>query len=358
MTNMTTANATTLNDINTMKVPTPTSLVEKYGRNKIKAALVVQSVTSIVEEVSAEFRTYLSHLLPGRSDHDSKIREIALCKDLIRQNIESLRDTGRLIGELPDNLPEAKDFTNVFDYLMALVDSIDTQAPDNTMLKNLYATRGWEYPEFQEFLAERDGADLPAFLGQLAGSKVGNDYSRVSKMAPHRYSEWQRTGEAVYNLLFNTGCRSAAMTKALRAKIEAITGPYYSRRNCNELLPMLAQNLISIEDAEVLVAAGWTEAHNDQVYAALGDSRMFREGKGTRVSAVEAQAVEFNLSRLNACITAKANSAKVEAAQSQREELDSQALETRKAEAAARLALQDKIRAGTVTAAELDAAGY
>ncbi|RMR02765.1 hypothetical protein [Pseudomonas syringae group genomosp. 7] len=295
--------------------------------------------------------------MPGRSDHDSKIREIALCKDLIRQNIESLCDTGRLIGEMPDNQPAANDFTNVFDYLIALVDSIDTQAPDNTMLKNLYAARGWEYPEFQEFqefLAERDGADLPAFLGQLAGSKVGNDYSRVSKMAPHRYSEWQRTGEAVYNLLFNTGCRSAAMTKALRAKIEAITGPYYSRRNCNELLPMLAQNLISIEDAEVLVAAGWTEAHNDQVYAALGDSRMFREGKGTRVSAVEVQAVEFNLSRLNACITAKANSA----TRSQREEMDGQALETRKAEAAVRLALQDKIRAGTVTAAEIDAAGY
>ncbi len=52
------------------------------------------------------------------------------------------------------------------------------------------------------------------------------------------------------------------------------------------------------------------------------------------------------------------SSAKVEAARLQREELDSQVLETRKAEAAARLALQDKIRAGTVTASEMDAAGY
>ncbi|MEE4888170.1 hypothetical protein V2K64_05290 [Pseudomonas alliivorans] len=241
--------------------------------------------------------------------------------------------------------------------MTALADLIYTRASKNTTPKNQYSTRGWEYPEFQEFLAERDGADLPAFLGQLAGSKVGNDYSRVSKIAPHRYREWQRTGEAVYNLLFNTGCRSAATTKALRAKIEAITGPYYNRRNCNDLLPMLAQNLISIEDAEVLVAAGCAEAHNDQVYAALGDSRMLREGKGTRVFAVEVQAVEFNLFHLNACITAKANSAKVEAARLQREELDSQVLETRKAEAAARVALQDKIRAGTVTAAEMDAAG-
>ena len=156
---MNTATSITLHTIYQMHVPTANALIESYGTNKIKSQLATQSVGAILEDVTLLFRAYLGDLIPGRSEHDAKLREISICKDLVRQHIESLRDTGRTIGQLPESLPVAEDYTNAFTYLIALVDSINTQAPDNTMLKNSYHTMGWDYPEFQTFLAERHGAD-------------------------------------------------------------------------------------------------------------------------------------------------------------------------------------------------------
>lgn len=355
---MNTATSITLHTIYQMHVPTANALIESYGTNKIKSQLTTQSVGAILEDVTLLFRAYLGDLIPGRSEHDAKLREISICKDLVRQHIESLRDTGRTIGQLPESLPVAEDYTNAFTYLIALVDSINTQAPDNTMLKNSYHTMGWDYPEFQTFLAERHGADLPTFLGVLAASISGSDYSRMQAMTPANYRSWTSTGEAVYALLFNAEGRGPALVKALRAELDLIVGPYYSRRTCIDMLPIMANTLLRIEDAEALVAAGWTEKHSDCIYAALGDSAMFREGRGRRVAAVEVQTVQFNLARLGAVICDKQSKAKAETARKLKEEQDAIDLETRKAQAAARLALLDKIKAGTVTAAELDAAGY
>lgn len=349
---------THMNTINAMIVPTPHALIESYGIDRIKAELQLTSMSRVVDDVCQMFRAYNAALYPGQQQHDAKLREIAMCISGVRKHVESLLETGRTIGQLPESLPTAEDYGNTFEYLTALVDAINTQAPDNTLLKNPSAVRGWDYPEWQAFLAQRHGDDMPAFINQLASASAGNDYSRAGSMHPSRYRDWLRTGEAVHSLLFGTAGRSPAMTKALRAKLDAIVSPYYSRRACNEVLPMLAQNLISVADAEVLVAAGWTEAHSDQVWSALSASKIFKDGYGCRDATIEVQAVQFNLTRLNTTINVQAESAKKAAAVKFKEEQASIDLETRKAQAAALLALQDKIRAGTVTAEELDAAGY
>jgi hypothetical protein len=147
------------------------------------------------------------------------------------------------------------------------------------------------------------------------------------------------------------------LAKSLRAKLDSLACPFYGHQHARSLVEDLSYTLLSEDDALVLAGAGWNELLTDKILHTLIYHPTLKVA-GARPDTVRTCAVEFNLSRLRKAEKAVNAEGKAEAARIRDEAAQAQALADRARDAKAQLELLEKIKAGTVTAEELDAAGY
>ncbi|WP_339505157.1 hypothetical protein [Pseudomonas sp. RL_105y_Pfl2_101] len=354
---MTSLNYNSALTINEMKVRPALELLKQYGTDRAKDELSRNPVSRVADGITASFRAYRSYLIPGRDSHDAKLRDMAMVGAEVVKHLECLKVHGRYIGELPANLPRPEDYQNAFTFLLELMNSIETQAPDSDLFRNKYRSPDFAYGEWQALLADRFSPTLPAFIGALAGARRDSNGGRRKIMAPTYYKGWASVGAEVYSLVFDDGSRSRALAKSLRAKLSVLACPFNGHQHARSLVEDLSCTLLSEDDALALAGAGWNELHSDKILKALTYDPMFKVA-GPRPGTVRTCAVEFNLSRLLKAEAAVNAEGKAEAARIRDEEAKAQALADRTRDAKAQLELLEKIKAGTVTAEELDAAGY
>ncbi|MDX5672371.1 hypothetical protein [Escherichia coli] len=315
-------------------------LINLYGIDKVKAELKRTSAAMLVERIdSMQDR---SSLIPGRDSDDQQLRAMAMVREELREHLYSLKDTGRLRGELPDDLPAPNEYSNLFTWLMALRDAIKSQCPDSDMFRNVYRVPGFDYPEWRKHLGSIH-ADIPALLSALASNSGRSDFGRAQHLDPTYYSGYQDIGQEAYALLF---APAAPAIKGLEALTDKLKGIYPAHSDRDAALELLSHSLLSEKATAKLLASGWDQSVVDLLSAHSG---MQNYTGHSLINAV----ISVNLERLYNALRQSELEARQRIEADKLAVAQAEALNARKAVARRRMELQGKLVDDSISAEEL-----
>lgn len=337
--------------INAIKVPPATELLTAYTKAQAQVDIQRQGVAATVDTVCRRFQEKRSMLIPGRSLDDQKLKQMGLVQNEVRIALELLGRTGRLPGELPDDLPHPDQYNNAFTWLLDHAQAIRTQASDSTLLTNRTGLCGFDYPEWHQHLSGY-AQDLPSLFRYLAASVSRSDFGRDTTITPTYYDAWKPVGPLVHELLFAKG-RGAALGAKLLDSMASLTSPIYWRQPARECFEVMQGALLSATDADALVVAGWTAKHTQALEAACSMSGLISQAKGRRPATVSLAAFEFNCERLGAALRRQADALE-KAEEGKREQARLLEERTERKAKAQRIAdLMAKLEDDTITREEL-----
>jgi len=315
-------------------------LINLYGIDKVKTELKQNSAIALVERIdSMQDR---SSLIPGRDSDDQQLRAMAMVREELREHLYSLKETGRLRGELSDGLPAAKEYSNLFTWLMALRDAIKSQCPDSDMLRNVYRVPGFDYPEWHKYLSSIH-ADIPDLLGALANASSRSDFGRDQYLAPTYYSDYQDIGQEAYALLFSPVSSTIKGLEVLTAKLKGI---YTAHSDRDAALELLSRSLLSDKATIKLLACGWDHL----VVDLLNEHNGMKDYSGHSLNDA---VISVNLQRLYDALRQSELEARQRIEANKLAESQADALEARKALARRRMELKSKLVDDSISAEEL-----
>ncbi|MFP3922009.1 hypothetical protein [Pseudomonas sp. W5-36] len=332
---------TTAQIINDMKVNDAQTLIAKFGADNAKARIRYIGVHATMLEVTSQFDQYRPLLIPGRELHDHKLRAMGKVQDEVSKTLRNFESTGRLLGELPEDLPNPEQYSNLFKWLSDLRLSIMTKAPDNDLFKNPTGLYGYDYPKWREYISQY-GDDLLPLIDAMS-ERIKTDY-------PY-YDHLQALGEVAHELVINSEGRSDHLATKLLDLLPTITRPFtQAGREAFELFQVA---LLSEVDADALVKAGWTPQHSEVIEVACVRSGLHHKAKGPRVEVVRISAYELNYTRLRQAMQREYKAAQ----EAHKLEREAEVMAGRKQQlidqADRKDALILKLRAGDITTEEL-----
>lgn len=327
--------------INEMRVHDAPTLLAKFGAEKAKARIAAVGVDETMKEVTAQFDQYRPFLIPGREQHDQKLKTMGCVQSDVTKSLRNFEATGRLLGELPSGLPVPEQYSNLFTWLMDLKREISAQAPDNELLKNPTGLVGYDFPKWREYISQYSADLLP--LIDAMSERIKTDY-------PY-YDHLQALGEVAHELVINSKGRSDHLATKLLELLPTICRPFtQAGREAFELLQVA---LLSEVDADALVKAGWTPQHSEVIEVAYLRSGLHIKAKGPRVEVVRISAYELNYTRLSQAMQRKYKAAQ----EAHKLEREAEVMAGRKQQlidqADRKDALILKLRAGDITTEEL-----
>ncbi|MBC3958112.1 hypothetical protein [Pseudomonas triticifolii] len=324
-----------------MRIHDAPTLLVKFGAEKAKARITAVGVHETMKEVTAQFDEYRPFLIPGRDQHDQKLRAMGCVQSDVTKSLRNYEATGRMLGELPSGLPVPEQYSNLFTWLLNLKREISAQAPDNELFKNPTGLVGYDFPKWREYISHYS-ADLLPLIDALS-ERVKTDYAY--------YEYLTHLGEVAHELVINAKGRSDHLATKLLDLLPTITRPFtQAGREAFELLQVA---LLSEVDADALVKAGWSPQHSEVIEVACVRSGLHHKAKGPRVEVVRISAYELNYTRLRQAMQREYKAAQ----EAHKLEREAEVMAGRKQQlidqADRKDALILKLRAGDITTEEL-----
>lgn len=320
---------------------TAINLMKEYGLDNIKAEIKNSPVHALVARIGA--LEDKSHLIGGRDQDDQKLRAMAMVLEEVRESIQCLADTGRFKGELPEDLPQPDSYQNLFSWLIALKEAIQTRVPNSGMFNG---GRHSTYDAWQDHLKTYH-TDLPTLLNALAGSSQNSDFSRNTFMNPCYFDGWLDAGCMAMDVLFTSN--EEAVVDSLLEKLDGLNVLYPQPSIAEPAVAALKHCLLSKTATARLVAGGF----NAKALASLTRHYGYPRTGGRDESTLGIVIVDENLSRIKQAIELAEVQAEQEAKEALQVKDRSAAFEARKATARRKVELQKKLADDEITPEEL-----